>query len=235
MSSDHPSIQVSDILNLTAFRVLSETQIEQIAPALIRRTYSPGQFIFVEGEHSNGLWFVVKGRVKIIKQSLNGRVQGICLVNRGKCFGSCPLFNMERNPASAQAIDDVTLFIFPQPYFHALEQQSPLFSLALLRIYTQRLEHLARLIEGLGTWTTADRINHCLLAYADRTESGDVVRLTHEKLASLSGTVREVVTRHLAHLERQGVIHIEPREITIFDRGTLMLPCLLGNEEITVE
>jgi CRP/FNR family transcriptional regulator len=142
---------------------------------------------------------------------------------------------MERNPASAQALDEVTLFVLPQHYLHHLEQQSSLFSLALLRIYSQRLDHLARLIEGLGAWTAADRINHCLLTYADQTESGHVVRLTHDKLATLSGTVREVVTRHLAHLEKVGAVHIEPGQITIVDRSTLTLPCALGNEEATVE
>lgn len=231
MSSHQPAIQDSEIRNLAAFRVLSEAQLRQIAPALIRQTYQPGQFIFLEGEPSGGLWFVVKGRVKISKQSLNGRVQGVCLVSRGKCFGSCPLFQMEQNPASAQAVDEVTLYILPRQHLHYLERQSPLFSLALLRIYSQRLDHLASLIESLGAWTATDRINYCLLTYADHTESAPVVRLSHEKLAALSGTVREVVTRHLSRLEKAGAVRVEPGQITLIDSGTLTLPCLLGNDK----
>jgi CRP-like cAMP-binding protein len=226
----HP-VQVSELLRLAAFRSMPESQLEHMAAALIRQTYAAGQLIFLEGEPSSGLWFVAEGRVKIIKQSLSGRVQGICLVNRGRCFGSCPLFHMERNPATAQALDNVTLFVLPQEGFQRLISQQPLMSAALLRVYSQRLSHLARLSESLGTWTVAERINHFLLTCADRLEGQLVVTLTHDKLATLSGTVREVVTRHLARLEQAGAVHVEPGRITITDSGALTLPCLSDEDE----
>lgn len=234
MDDSTQSVSVSEVLALAAFQKLPKAQVEQIAPLLVRQTYLVGQIIFLEGEPSSGLWFVAKGRVKVIKHSLNGRVQGICLVNRGKCFGSCPLFDIGRNPASAQALDNVTLFILPQPYLHHLERQEPALSSMLLRIYSQRLGHLARLIEGLGTWTVADRINDSLLTYAERTESGLIVRLTHERLAALSGTVREVVTRHLLRLEKEGVLRSEPGQITVIDSSALTLPCLLSADDAAV-
>ncbi len=48
-----------------------------------------------------------------------------------------------------------------------------------------------------------------------------VVSLTHERIADLAGTVREVVTRHLARLEKQGFVRIEPRRILITDAEAL--------------
>jgi CRP/FNR family transcriptional regulator len=230
MGDDAEVIQVSDILKLAAFQGMPEAQLERIATALVRRVYAPGQLVFLEGERPDGLWFVAEGRVKIIKQSLNGRVQGICLVSRGKCFGSCPLFFVEQNPATAQALDHVTLFVLPQEALQHFKREDPLLTSALLRIYSQRLEHLARLSESLGTWTVADRINHYLLTYADQVDGQSVVALTHEKLAALSGTVREIVTRHLARLERAGTVKLEPGRITLVDLGALSLPCVLQEE-----
>jgi CRP-like cAMP-binding protein len=81
-----------------------------------------------------------------------------------------------------------------------------------------------RLSERLGTWTVSDRINDCLITYADRHESHMVVALTHEKLADLAGTVREVVTRHLVHLEQDGVIRAEPGQITLLNLDALRCP-----------
>src|SRR5690606_22067711 len=91
-----------------------DAQLQAIAQYMIWRTYTPGQFIFFEGEESVGLWFILEGRVKIMKQSTNGRLQGLCLANRGKCFGSCPLFDEDTNPADAQALNQVTLVILPR-------------------------------------------------------------------------------------------------------------------------
>lgn len=209
-------IHVSELLKLSAFRAMPEMQLEQLATVLVRQTYAPRQIIFVESEPSFGLWFVAEGRVKIIKQSQNGRVQSICLMKRGKCFGSCPLFSTGRNPATAQALDHVTLFILPQEQLQHLGKADSCFVAALLHVYSQRLESLARLSTSLSTWTVADRINDALLTYADRTESRLVVVLTHEELAALSGTVREVVTRHLARLEKAGTVRIEPGQITLW-------------------
>jgi hypothetical protein len=52
------------------------------------------------------------------------------------------------------------------------------------------------------------------------------VLLTHDKLAMLAGTGREVVTRHLSHLEKMGVIQNEPGCIRLLDVSALRLPCL---------
>lgn len=218
-------VSLDDLLAIPAFTEIPIDQLERLAAFSVCQTYGPGQLIFLEGETSGGLWFVQKGRVKIVKQALNGRVVGLCMMNPGKCFGSCPLFSMDNNPASAQAVDEVTLLIVPQERLKVLVRQDPQFAAVLLRIYSQRLLHLARLSERLGAWTTGDRINDCLLTYAESGEPYPVVRLTHEKLADLAGTVREVVTRHLAYLEQDGAILVELGQITILDTGALGLPC----------
>ncbi|MCA9905451.1 MAG: Crp/Fnr family transcriptional regulator, partial [Anaerolineae bacterium] len=163
MMIDALPIKLDELREIPAFRDLPAQQVQQMAAVMVRRHYSPGQFIFIEGEYADSLWFVFQGRVKIIKHSLNGRVQGLCLMNRGKCFGSCPLFEMEKNPATAQALDQVTLFVLPEEALQQLKGNDPYLVKALLHIYSQRLDHLARVSEVLGSWTVSDRINDCLL------------------------------------------------------------------------
>jgi CRP/FNR family transcriptional regulator, dissimilatory nitrate respiration regulator len=225
MTTHYPSIKLDELREIPAFHNLPPEQLEHLAVLMVRQTYAPGQIIFIEGERARSLWFVSQGRVKIIKQSLNGRVQGLCLMNRGKCFGSCPLFDMAENPATAQALDDVTLFLLPEDALQQLKVRDPHLVKALLHIYSQRLEHLAHVSEVLGVWTVADRINDCLLTYANQARDQAVVELTHEKLAALSGTVREVVTRHLALLEKEGIVRNETGLIIILNPDALLPPC----------
>ena len=40
-------------------------------------------------------------------------------------------------------------------------------------------------------------------------------RATHQEIANRIGTTRETVTRMLKDLERQGLIHVEGREIVV--------------------
>ncbi|MBK8024947.1 MAG: Crp/Fnr family transcriptional regulator [Chloroflexi bacterium] len=218
-------IGTADLREMPAFRDMPLEQLTSLAQLMVRRQYAAGQIIFMEGEHAGSLWFVVEGRVKIIKQSLNGRIQGLCLMNRGKCFGSCPLFDMKKNPATAEAMDAVTLFVMPETAVQKLKDRDPHLVKALLHIYSQRLGHLARVSEVLGSWTVPDRINDCLLTYADRDSTEAVVQLTQEKLAALSGTVREVVSRHLNMLERAGIVRVETGKIVILNADALLPPC----------
>ncbi len=227
--NDRP-VKLNELSDIPAFRALPAEQLERLAAVMVRQTYAPGQIIFVEGETTRSLWFVIEGQVKIIKQSLNGRIQGLCLMDRGKCFGSCPLFMIEKNPATAQALTQVTLLVLPEAAVEQLTARDPQLVKALLRIYSQRLEHLSHVSEVLGAWTIPDRINDCLLTYANRRAAPPVVELTHEKLAGLSGTVREVVTRHLRRLENEGVIRCETGRIILLNLDALLPPCACPDE-----
>ena len=206
---------------IAVLKDLPDEHLRQLAAVMIRRTYAPGQIIFLEGDSASGIWFVAQGRVRIIKQSLSGRTQGLCLVNQGKCFGGCPLFDGEVNPANAQAVDDVVLWIFPRDRLYDLIQDNAVLAGTILDVLSSRLAHLARLGEGLGAWTAASRINDCLVSYADSTKPVPIVRLTHEKIAVLAGTAREVVTRHLSDLEKESIVRLEPGQIVLLDSSRL--------------
>jgi len=219
-------VKVEELQRITALKNISPMALEQLASAMFRHTYTTNQIIFLEGDPALGLWFLLEGRIKIIKQSIHGRIQGLCLMQPGKCFGTCPLFGMDYNPATAQAMDDVTLLTLPRDVLENLIHCNPQLASALLQVFSQRLSHLVRLSEKLGIWTVSDRINDCLISYADSRGSDIVVSLTHEKLADLAGTVREVATRHLVRLEQGGIIHIEPGHITVLNLDALRCPHL---------
>ncbi len=190
---------------------------------MVQRTYAPGELIFLEGEHASGVWFILSGQVKIVKVGGGGRIQALCIASAGKCFGTCPLFNQNGNPANAQALTEVTLLMLPQADLEHLMKANIRLAWVLLKIYSQYLGQLARLSESLGSLSVSDRINDVLLTHAD---SQLVVMLTHEKLAELAGTVREVVSRHLAELAEQNIVRLEFGRIQLLNPTGLRLPCL---------
>jgi len=226
-------VKISDLQVIKALNQLSEDHLLKLTSEMVRRHYSPGQYIFIEGDEATGLWFILEGKVKIIKQSDSGRLQGLCLANRGKCFGSCPLFDTDTNPANAQALDDVALAILPRDAVKNLIYSDVEIANCLLKVYTDRMGLLARLGECLGTWTVGMRINDCLIAHAKIVDDISIVELTHEEIAILVGTAREVVTRHLSELESTDLIKTDPGKITLLEPEIIKSPCILeqGNQE----
>ncbi|MBZ0308840.1 MAG: Crp/Fnr family transcriptional regulator [Anaerolineae bacterium] len=211
---------------LRAVSILNQTvpdDLEMLADLMVKRTYAPGELIFLEGEQASGVWFILDGKVKIVKIGSSGRIQALCIASTGKCFGTCPLFNQNGNPANAQALTEVTLLMLPQADLEHLMTTNTRLVWVLLKIYSQYLGQLARLSESLGSLSVGDRINDVLLTHAD---AQLVVMLTHEKLAELAGTVREVVSRHLAELADQNLIQLEFGRIQLLNPTGLRLPCL---------
>ena len=217
------TVALQEVQTIKALSHLTHDQHAQLSTLMYRRDYLPSEFIFFEGELARGIWFILQGKVRIIKHSEGGRIQGLCITSPGKCFGGCPLFDGDVNPASAQALDNVTLLILDDKSREELEQRDPQFLWILLQIFSQRLDLLAKLSEGLGTWKVSTRINDCLVTHCN---AQMVVPLTHEKLAEMVGTVREVVTRHLGQLEEEGIIHTEAGQITILALDELKAGCL---------
>lgn len=223
MSSNQ--VKASDLRRIKGFE-LSDELLDQLAGNMVRRHYKAGQFIFFEGDEATGLWFILSGKVKIIKQSENGRLQGLCIANRGKCFGGCPLFDSDTNPANAQALDDVTLAVLPRNALQNVIYSNADIANSLLKVYTDRIGLLAGLGEQLGTWTVGMRINDSLIAHAKSKDNQYFVELTHEEIASLVGTAREVVTRHLSELEGLEFLSTSPGKIMLHDPEAIMGPCV---------
>jgi CRP/FNR family transcriptional regulator, cyclic AMP receptor protein len=100
-------------------------------------------------------------------------------------------------------------------------------SLKVLQVVGSRLRRLVGIIEELSFTTLRHRLISWLLREAEAhgrpVGKGTVFELgmTHQELAAHIGTVRELVSRNLARLQAQGLIHTQGREITILDREGL--------------
>lgn len=215
-------LTVADVASIPAFSTLSAETLELIRPAVLERTFPRGEIIFLEGDRSRGLWFLRKGRVKIFRVSADGREQGLCLMREGMCCG-CPLFFGAVNPASAQALESATLYLIQGRAVLDLADRSPEICRALFGVFARGERVLSSLVVSLSCSNLVGRLASVLLDHADREDprseggSRPFLTLSHEELACLVGTSREVVTRSLDGLRKQGVIELARKRIVILD------------------
>jgi CRP/FNR family transcriptional regulator len=90
-----------------------------------------------------------------------------------------------------------------------------------LRVVGARLRRLVGIIEELSFTTVRHRLASFLLRLAEkdgkRTSQGVEITLpvSNQELASQIGTVRELVSRNLSHLQAEGMLKIDGRSLTI--------------------
>jgi len=136
---------VIDALFLTQsplFRNLDETERAQILIIGGIRPYKAGEVIFREGDAGDGLFMVVKGSVRISKQSVTGE-EALAVLEPPAFFGEMALIDFSARAADAIANEDSQLFFIPLQELRSLIEAQHKIALkilyALCEVLAQRL------------------------------------------------------------------------------------------------
>jgi len=127
----------------------------------------------------------------------------------------------------AQAIteSDVELTLIPKATFKMLTKESPEFVEFVFQNFSARLAALVARTTELTTQTIDQRLASALLAQIENSATGfdggtdteQPISLTHQQLAIDIGSAREVVSRRLAHFEKQALVQRQRGQILLKD------------------
>jgi CRP-like cAMP-binding protein len=204
-------------LRSTFFDDLATEDLEALGGAMFQRQYPAGQIVLLEGAASSVLYVVQAGRLKLFKTSLRGREQVLRLLRPGDMFNEVAVFDEGPNPASAQAIEDCTLYLLRRRDLMRFVVERPAIALAITRTFARRLREALALVEDLAFRDVTSRLAKILLEGQD----GGAPRLTQELLAAMAGSRREVVGRALKALSQEGAVKLERGRIHVVDRKVL--------------
>lgn len=168
--------------------------------------FEHGRILFRAGDPCQGLPLVLNGTVKVQMTGLSGHsivlyrmgADDICTLSIG-CLMTGDGFRAE-----AVVEEDAEVFMVPRGLFDRLMDQSADFRLGVMESYGRRLNDLMLLVEEVAFRRMDERLAHWL---ETRAVEGSI-RITHQELAVELGTAREVVSRLLKELERQGKLRL---------------------------
>ena len=199
------------------FSALSPGEREKISRETLERSFDRGEVLFLEGEPCQGLYIVKTGRVRIFKSSPEGREQVLLSASAGTTFNEVPVFDGGANPASASALEAATVYIIPEETMLSLLAGCPA-AQSIIKLFAGRLRHLTGVVEDLSFRSVVSRLARLLLDLAVEKEgSSPVPRLTQEEMATMVGSVRDVVGRALRTLEKAGAIKLEGQRLLVID------------------
>jgi CRP-like cAMP-binding protein len=215
------AIQVEFIKAIPYFSGLSPAQLDSLKVLIFEKTAERGEFIVLESEPAEALYFVVSGVVKVFKTSADGREQILQIVRPGESFNDAPVFDGGGNPASAQAMGTVTLYGIKNSDMSTILRTHPQVALNVIHVLSQKMRHLVSLVEDLSFKHVTSRLAKILLEYAGDGVVPSKPRLTQQEMAAMAGTAREMIGRSLKELEDEGVIRLEHHRIVVADKEAL--------------
>lgn len=205
---------------------------ESGAVALLRaegrpRRFRTGATLFHEGDHSDWIGLVTKGRVKISCYGADGRERLVAVVGPGELLGELSAIDGEPRSATATSLDPLEVSVVTAEEFVALLEQHPAATLGILRSIIGRLRDSDKRRMEFGALDTVGRVARLIVELAERYgEEGDgVIRiglpLSQEELAGWAGASREAVVKALRQLRARGWIETARREISVLDLPAL--------------
>ena len=211
---------VQALRKASIFSRLSENMLARVAGATSRCIYAPGETITFEGDPCQAVYFVTEGQVRIYRISPEGREQVLKRLGPGRAFNLVPVLDGGPNPSSAMAWTRVTVYAIGRDSFLQMMHECPSLADAILADLAGKLRHMTALVEDLSLRTVGARLAKLLLVQAAEKEKAPR-RITQQEMAAQLGTVREVVGRALAELEREGLIRMDRHRIVIIGRAGL--------------
>lgn len=214
---------LADVRAVPYFNDLADEDAERFATELSVRTLQSREFILVEGDPAVGFYLLRYGKARIFRTGPDGREQSFRLVSHGDTFGEVPVFDRAPNPASVETLEPSEVVLFPVDAVTNLVRRHPEVALPMLLHFARRLRSFTELVEQISLQTVPSRIARYLYHLAReegvQTPDGIVVprEVTQQDLASLVGSVREVVSRTLKIMEDDGLVAIRRKEILIRD------------------
>lgn len=212
--------------NIVEFRGLPPADLHGIVRALHRHHYAAGEEIVRYLDHSNSVFFILQGCVRIHYYGLSGDEVILCDLPAGEMFGELTAIDGQARSATAAAKTDALLASMPGKVFMQLIHANPVFCAAILKRLTDQVRRLTERVFDFSTLAVRNRIHAELLRLARQnmdTSNSAVIKPapTHAELACFVSTHREAVTRELSELARHRLIERTGHTLRVLDVGRL--------------
>jgi CRP/FNR family cyclic AMP-dependent transcriptional regulator len=195
---------------------LDEIELIRLSGVMKERRAPKGSYVVYEDDPGPSIMFLHEGDAKVTLVNSEGKEIVLSTFGRGDFFGEISVITGEERSANVVATSDCVLFVLAAEDFKAHISENSGLALQLLKELAQRLRASSRKIGDLALFDVYRRVARTLESIGEPDDDGNLIiakRPTHQELANMVGTSREMVTRALKGLEEDSCIEIESRRI----------------------
>lgn len=177
-----------------------------------------GQQFIMEGAPVNGLFFILKGTVKVFRTGINGREQIVRFAREGEIIGHRGFGTEEYYSIGAIALQDSVLCYFSKDDLQDALLVNPKFAYDLMLFYANELNRSENKVKSISQMTVRERVIDTLL-YIHR-KFGDLrgylnLPLSRKEYADYAGTTEEQVIRVFSALKKDKLIATQGKKISV--------------------
>lgn len=212
--------EVRDLLveKFPLWEKLTEDEKKRLSEGIVSRWYKKGEIIHRGQGECNGIMIVEEGQLRPFIVSPEGREITLFRVKTGElCLmtASC-LLDAIATDIMVEAVKDTKVLQVSYPILASLLQAHMELELYLYKCASEKFSDMLWFLQQVLFFSADQRVARFLLQ-----EGIDNLSYTHEEIAKLIGTAREVVSRILKYMEEEGLVKLSRGKVTILDRTGL--------------
>lgn len=186
--------------NVSLFADVPEAYLEQLEKLSVTRTYPKNTILVTEGDESNHLYIIKKGKVSVFLTGDDGRQVILNLMTEGEYFGELSLLDGEPRSASVMTVSPCEFIAISRASFQDLLKNNQEFAQFMICELTKRIRILTESVRDLALLDVYGRVIHTLEKLADENNRIDNPKVTHQDIANMVGSSREMVSRIMKQL-----------------------------------
>jgi CRP/FNR family transcriptional regulator, cyclic AMP receptor protein len=190
--------------------------------------YRKDQVVFEQGDDAGAVFYIQKGKVKIVVVSEHGKEAVLAILDDGDFFGEASLTGQQKRAATATALTDCTVWAIDSAAFASALEEEPAFATSFLSYLLARNRRIEEdLIDHLFNSSEKRLARHLLLLakFPHATSPEPVIsKISQETLAEMVGTTRSRVNFFMNKFRRMGFI-----EYSGHNRGAMRIHSSLLN------
>lgn len=224
-------IGMVDLKNIPVFSTLGAADAAEVRPYLMHAKFKKKEVIFSEGDPSEWLYIVTKGKVKITKLSSGGREIILEIISPMDFFGGVAVIRGFPYPANAVAMEDSEVLKISRTDLMRVLDRFPNLMYCMAMNMGDRIKGSHEALKNIAVEKVESRIASLLIKLADKTgiKMNDAVtidmKLTKQDLAEMVGTTVETSIRTMSKFKKLGVVAEKAGKIVIKDVSRLKALC----------
>lgn len=195
---------------LDLFQGVSDMEIMTIAKKVIERKCVKKEMIYMPDEVNNSIYVLKKGEITLYN-SHAGRKLIIDVLKPGSIFGNIG-FQMDATTHFAEASEDSCICVFRLEDFIDILRSKPELMMKFLQIMSEKMQNYENRLKG-NLFDAKEKILQQFDIISKESKKGSILnklfgkktKITHERLAELTGLSRETVTRAVNDLKKEGI------------------------------
>lgn len=238
MQKQDPHLNADELIMKSGlFSVLTEGARLDVLGCATRLSVDAGERLYARGDPSNRYFGILKGRIRLLVDSVDGKTVALNQAGVGEWFGELGLFEGGERLVDAIALEPMEMLSLTRKDMLTLAQSEPSLFMPIVELLGARIRLVGELLQDAVFHDVTYRLAKRLLDLASKegvpVAAGVLIdqHLPQEDLGQMVGATREAVGRQLSAWKKKAWIDVSYGKVTILNPAPLMQIIVSGEGE----